>query len=470
MDIAGAGARARRRSRSTHRAATPVKTEAGADTGADVDLRLSPAPGETAPPPGTAGRPAHRRRTPTPLRTDPGRITLPPVGHPTTAPPRPDEDHPAAAGPGSHRPELDGLRAMAVAVVWVHHAALAAPALSEYTMPEAIQLSGGVELFFVLSGFLIYGPFARAHVTGSAVPAARDYARRRIMRIYPAYLVAFITLWALGWIQTEGLGRFVANLTLTQDYQASRLAVDGIEPAWTLCVEMSFYAAVPLWAALVRWAGRGRDPVRAELAGAAALMVMGVVALWLDVQDLLPWPLRVLFTQLPTLAGGMLLAVVAVSRADRPRLDHLARRVPPAVVCWPLGIWILMAVPQWPTGHVTTTTLVAMGLSQAAFGLLLAVPILLGVAPRGRVTAALRSRPFVGVGLVSYGIYLWHYDVLDDAPVGHLDHTRLVAVATLALLLAVAVGLAIASHRLVEQPALAWARSRERTGRRQRRR
>ncbi len=82
----------------------------------------------------------------------------------------------------------------------------------------------------------------------------------------------------------------------------------------------------------------------------------------------------------------------------------------------------------------------------------------------------LGSRPMVRVGVLSYGVYLWHYDVLEDAPLGHLDHTRVVAVASLALSLAVVAGLAVASYRLVEQPALAWARRRERSGRRPRRR
>ncbi len=364
--------------------------------------------------------------------------------------------------PGGYLPELDGLRGMAVGLVWLYHAALVSPALARYVMPGALDLRAGVELFFVLSGFLIYTPFVRSHLAGNEVLPVLAYVRRRIARIYPAYLVAFGGLLALGWISYRDTSNLVANLTLTQEYQPSTLGGTGLLPAWTLCVEVSFYAFVPLWAAVVRRTGRGRDRARTEIAGAVGLMAVGVVALWFDVVYALPRPLSVLVPELPTLAGGMLLAVVVAARPERPRLDRLARRVPPPAVCWTVAFAALLWMPGQPDTWRSTdrVPLMVAALTKAAFGLLVAAPLMLGVASDRPVARALRSRPLVGVGLISYGIYLWHFDILRQLRPGHLDRSPLQAVAVLVILLAVSVAAGALSHRLVERPALAWGRRR----------
>ncbi|MBN2623020.1 MAG: acyltransferase, partial [Acidimicrobiales bacterium] len=213
--------------------------------------------------------------------------------------------------------------------------------------------------------------------------------------------------------------------------------------------------------ALVRRAARRRDRLRTELVAAGALMVVGTVALWLQHMDPLPLVLAVLLPHLTALGGGVLLAVVAAGRADRPRLERWARRCPPPAVCWPLGILAIM----WTPGRAmsmsdTTTSWTVLAFAQVAGGLLLAAPVMLGAGSGGAVSRGLRSRLLVATGIVSYGVYLWHYDILGDLEVAPLDQGVWQAFAALAVLLMVSVGAGLLSYRVVERPALAWARRR----------
>jgi peptidoglycan/LPS O-acetylase OafA/YrhL len=359
--------------------------------------------------------------------------------------------------------ELDGLRAVAVLLVFLHHAGQVARPLHRYVMPEALLLEAGVEVFFVLSGFLIYSPFARAHLGRGARPRLVDHLRRRALRIYPAYWVAVAVLLALGWVVIKGTPRLVGELTLLQDYSGTGhiLSRQGLQPAWTLCVEVSFYAFVPLYAALVRPLGRRWGVVRTELAGALVVIGLGVACLaWANWDDV--WgPLSMLFPNLPTLGAGMLLAVVAAARAARPRLDRVARWVPPALVCWPLAFLALFHMPGRPTSWPGAPhEWFVADLTQSLFGLLLALPVLAGTA--GLVGRALRFGPVAWVGLVSYGIYLWHYDLLQHLWPDGWQGGRLRAVGTALAVLAVSVALGAASHYLIERPAQAWARRLER--------
>ena len=358
--------------------------------------------------------------------------------------------------------ELDGLRAAAVLIVFTYHALLMAVPLQRYVLPEALALEAGVEVFFVLSGFLIYSPFVRAHLAGDGPPRLVDYLRRRVLRIYPAYWVALAVLLALGWVHVEGAQRLLAEVTLTQGYRrAGFLAGEGLLPAWTLCVEVAFDAFVPLWALLVRRAGRRLGPVGAEVGGALALIAVGVACqAWASYGEI-PLPLVVLFPNLPTLGCGMLLAVVATARPRAPRLDRLARLVPPAIVCWPLAFLALFRMPGRPTAWPPTSgEWFVADLTQSLFGILLALPVMVGAA--GLVGRALRWAPVTGLGLVSYGIYLWHYDVLNDLWPAAWEGGRLRAAGAIAALFALSVALGAASHYLIERPAQAWARRIER--------
>jgi peptidoglycan/LPS O-acetylase OafA/YrhL len=177
-------------------------------------------------------------------------------------------------------PLFDSLRAIAAISVLAYHAAASSGILatSSPLKPYAGRLDVGVAVFFLISGFLLYRPFAAARLAGDAQPQTGAYAWRRFLRIVPAYWLALtlIALWlGLPRVLTVHSGPLFygfAQIYSVPDYAR------GIGQAWTLCVEMTFYAFLPLWAFAMR-----RLPARAsrrawlttELAGLAVLAAAG---------------------------------------------------------------------------------------------------------------------------------------------------------------------------------------------------
>ena len=88
-------------------------------------------------------------------------------------------------------PLVDSLRATAALAILLYHLAPATGALGAPVVGDlALQLQGGIALFFVISGFLLYRPFVWARVRGEPMPYVRAYAWRRVLRLVPAYWAA----------------------------------------------------------------------------------------------------------------------------------------------------------------------------------------------------------------------------------------------------------------------------------------
>src|SRR5437764_15116070 len=142
-------------------------------------------------------------------------------------------------------PLFDSLRAIAALAVLGTHAAVFAgleTSRSSVLRPYAARLDVGVAVFFVVSGFLLYRPFVLARTRGGPRPATGPYAWRRFLRIVPAYWVA-LTLTTL-WVGTHGVfsgSGIVHYYGLAQAYSTSTLG-GGITPAWSLTIELAFYA------------------------------------------------------------------------------------------------------------------------------------------------------------------------------------------------------------------------------------
>ena len=214
-------------------------------------------------------------------------------------------------------PCFDGLRALAaLTVIGVHTSFVSGftgrSQLGRYTS----RLEIGVAVFFVISGFLLYRPFAAAHFLGEAATPMRKFWARRLRRIIPAYWAAFIVITYVLHADTirPGWGSLAIYLGFAQIYSPNHV-LTGITQAWSLCTEMSFYLLLPLWAGLV---GRRRrsagDQLRVELAGLAILVITSFgFRTWV-----LQWHTSVATTMpdwLPAYADlfalGMLLAVVS---------------------------------------------------------------------------------------------------------------------------------------------------------------
>ena len=374
------------------------------------------------------------------------------------------------AGPGIVRvrfPCFDGYRALAALGVLVVHAAFISGLTlrSDTFGPFLARLDVGVAVFFLISGFLLYRPFVSARLAGAAHTPLRDYFRARALRIFPAYWVA---LTAVVYVfrqqgprhEINNIGDFVSYYFLLQQYTDAH-AFGGIQQAWTLCVELAFYVFLPLWAWLMlrlsrRWRGVRVDAVALVLLYCAGLVWRASVRSqgW---SKMLFW-LPAFFDQF---ALGMGLAVAsawAVHTGVVPKAFAFAGRHPGW--CWlvaGLSFWAVSTRLDLPRDFAELSVGQWLGWTvlYGATAFFLLLPGVFGPQDRGLVRGLLRHRLLVGLGVVSYGLYLWHELWLDkyfawfDVP--FLD-ARFLAVLGFAFVMSLAS--AVGSWFLVERPAL----------------
>jgi peptidoglycan/LPS O-acetylase OafA/YrhL len=314
-------------------------------------------------------------------------------------------------------PCFDGVRALAALMVVVYHAVFFN---ADFRTPAGSffgTLNAGVWIFFVTSGCLLYLPFAAAHLRDAPAVDPRGYAVRRIARVYPAYwlVLAFFTFVAPR-VNIYGLHGFLMHTLLTQTYAHINPFVDGLPPAWSLVVEMSFYLFLPLYALVIAGVARRGRPLRVELAGLAVLFAFGMIAIVALANGLdAPW-VTVLPQHLGAFALGMLLAVLSShpwTDANAARIQRVGRD---AWLWWGAALAALVAIPVIlrldPLAAPNATQAVGLNVLQMVVGICVVVPVVLGSQDRGAIRRVLRSRPAVYLGLVSYGIYLWHWYVL----------------------------------------------------------
>ena len=367
-------------------------------------------------------------------------------------------------------PCFDGLRAIAASTIVVFHVASTegATTASGYGRYLA-RLDVGVAVFFVVSGFLLYRPFVVAHLGGRPVSRWRAFWWRRIVRIYPAYWVA-LTVAIVGFHNTHlhGFVDYVRHYALLQIYRP-HFGLDGIVQTWTLAIEVSFYAALPLYAGLV-----GRFTARAPRARALAIELSAVALLYIaglavraaifSAHGTSAPATRWLPAQLDLFALGIGLAVVSGAGGEG---------VPDAIVR-PLQWLGDHALASWTVAAVAFATVCNIGLPttfangthseelarQVLYGFtafFLVVPAVFGSQDRGAVRRLLRSRPAVAVGIVSYGVFLWHFDwikqLVDFGLLRNVSELRFLVLLVLTALLTTAT--ATLSWFFVERPVLA---------------
>jgi peptidoglycan/LPS O-acetylase OafA/YrhL len=338
-------------------------------------------------------------------------------------------------GPGGFRADIEGLRAIAVLLVVLGHVGLR-------FVPGGYV---GVDVFFVISGFLITSLLVRDASTGR-LSITRFYARRAVRLLPAAVLVLVVTLVAarlllpvvrLGSFAKDALAAtgYVANLRFAftgTDYLSADQSPSPFQHFWSLAVEEQFYL---FWPLLIGLAGRRRRVLGAVL----GVLVAGSFALSVtETARSAPWAYFGPHTRVWELGVGALLALWTTAEKRRGGVVDSA---PPRTgwgwsVASLTGLAMIMgatlrfddatAYPGWRAALPVGGTALLLASHGAGLGRLLTL---------GPVQAA---------GRYSYGWYLWHWPVLVIAPV-HDTWQRLLAALC-------ALGLAALTHRFVESP------------------
>ncbi|WP_102110106.1 acyltransferase family protein [Oceaniglobus roseus] len=328
-----------------------------------------------------------------------------------------------------YRPEIDGLRAVAVLPVILFHAGFSA-------------FGGGfvgVDVFFVISGYLITSIIFEGRARGT-FSMGRFY-ERRARRILPAlFLVMLCCLpFAWAWMIPDRFEDFAKSfgsvpLFLSNFYFLSQTGyfmpdaeTQPLLHTWSLAVEEQYYLLFPLLVALCARMGRGGV--------IAVFAVVAGLSLGLAEWGLAHHPERTFFftgARLWELMAGSILAVALRSR-PRPGNGMLAAFGLAAILAA-----VFLYQPDTPFPGVA-----------ALLPVLGTVLILACAAPGGLVTRLLSWRPMVAVGLVSYSAYLWHQPVFAFARIRSVGEPSSLAMLGLA---ALSLGLAALSWRFVEQP------------------
>ncbi|MFL5884718.1 MAG: acyltransferase family protein [Thermoleophilaceae bacterium] len=358
---------------------------------------------------------------------------------------------------------LDGLRALAALGVLTFHVWLyrvGDPPGARKSVSDHLLFQGNLGLicFFVLSGYLLYRAFARAALTGERADLG-GYARRRLARIVPAYyacIVGSLLLYAIvGYSDvlppSSGLPLFAV---FGQNYSMDTLM--KIDPVmWTLCVEAAFYLALPLLGLVAFLLG----PRRIAYQAAVLVALVAATAVWNDLvhtKDLGPIASKALPAYLGHFALGMLVALWIEGRRLRRGAGHpFGPRLTAALMAAGVGLvaWNAYVYEVWSSESFSRVVLAKL---PTALGFALVVAAAAGGS--GPSVAWLRARLLVAVGIVSYGVYLWHLPlILVVRKLGLLPSAigpRFVVV------LALALSMATLSWKLLERPLIERAASR----------
>ncbi len=328
----------------------------------------------------------------------------------------------------SYRSDIDGLRAVAVCGVIAYHA-----------FPRLCQ-SGfvGVDIFFVISGFLISGIILRDIEKGRF--SFLEFYRRRIRRILPALLVVLAAVWAMGWFilmpedyrvlgwHVSAASVFLSNLVLGREsgYFDKAVEFKPLLHLWSLAVEEQFYLLWPITLLILR----NRQLRLVLILSGCVILSFGLHII--AVQKYPVWDFYSLPTRLWELALGAVIASVDGNRVPGRVRDAMAAIGVTFVL---ISIFALKGQSNQP-------------------GWTLAVPTLgtalLILADKSWVSTKILSiRPIVLIGLISYPLYLWHWPLLSFSRISHLgEPSPLFKV----IMIGLATGLSWATYEFIEKP------------------
>ena len=352
------------------------------------------------------------------------------------------EAHHGAKGKKNLRGDIEGLRAVAVGTVLIYHVGIP-------FLPGGFV---GVDIFFVISGFLITSLLLRETVKTGTISIADFYARRA-RRLLPAASVVLIVTALLGWALLPGPDRlnlgadviaatfYVINWALalrSVDYLAEDAAPSALQHYWSLSVEEQFYVVWPLIIIVGLMVAR-RTRMRPKPLLFGVLAVIAAASLVYSVLHTESDPATAYFyttTRVWELAIGALLAFLVLRLTRLPRLAaELLAGAGLLLVLW--SAFFLTSKTPWPSAWALAPTIGA------------ALIIAAGCATQATATARLLSlKPMVWIGGISYAIYLWHWPLITIAKTAWPE----VRIRHLVLIGIVSVVLAWLTKHLVEDP------------------
>jgi len=305
-----------------------------------------------------------------------------------------------------YRPDIDGLRAVAILGVIAYHAL---PNLA----PGGFA---GVDVFFVISGYLISGLIFRALSRGSF--SLLDFYIRRARRIFPALIVVLLAAWTFGRLillpdefqlfgkhMAAGAG-FVLNLTLFKDFDwYFQGLVTPLMHLWSLGIEEQFYLLWPLLAVAIWKSNRG---------GFAVLVVVTALSFALNITAILSNPIASFYlpaNRLWELSSGGMLAYIQLKDSEIP----IRRTVETTSLSWvemrrhvlgTIGAGLVLASFVYLNDETLYPGWWALAPCVGAISII-------GAGPQAWINRyVLSQRPVVFVGLISYPLYLWHWPLL----------------------------------------------------------
>lgn len=365
-------------------------------------------------------------------------------------------------------PLLDSLRGLAALGVFVLHVAFwlglgTGTGIAEYLVEHVSNYPApSVVIFFALSGFVLYRPFALRRYEQARSGTITEYAIRRAARILPIYWVALVVTALVLHHGEVFTGSGVARYFLFTQVYDGRTFDLGSPVAWSLDVDVAFYVLLPLIVVLMR---RRPAPTRAaflrsELLICAALYALSTAWQAFAVHHFAAQP-RWFYSAELSIPGsldiivcGMALAALSVAGADRQE-GRVARVIGERPwLPWLIAVAAYVLIGQIPhsfdAAHPILGWLLAKQLRLVlAIGALL--PLIFGVAHGGLLRRVLASRPARFLGTISYAFYLWHWAVIDElATDGFRRHAGDVAFVVASLVITVL--LATASWYGLERP------------------
>ncbi len=336
---------------------------------------------------------------------------------------------------------LDGLRALAVGLVLIaHFPAIEGIGLTFFAKAAASGLRIGylgVDIFFILSGYLITSILIREKQSGTF--SFKRFYLKRTLRIFPIfYLTLFAVLLVFGLSQAE----FWANaLYVSNYYYTFSTESSPLRHTWSLSVEEQFYLFWPLIVALCPLQRLGRTVVYGVIAILAVAITLSV--LWLDPFDFNRFSVRALPFRVLSLGIGAYIAI------HPERVARIPLRIPLLLV---FACPIMVIGLYGYDGYVGPSVQL---LVMAAWSASIFLTVLLG-GDRGNaaIKALFANGPMVYIGRISYGLYLYHYVVLVGlgALAGHASNG--VAWQTFLAALALTFAIAAASFQWIEKPCL----------------